>query len=299
MIRRTRIETKINHERWLVSYSDFITLLFAFFVVMYSVSQVSESKYRILSETLQSAFSPQNQAAQQNNNAMPVELASIDWLQQNLNAALENLIIAGDVSLWGNEDWVEIELNANLLFESGSAQPNREAREIFSDVADVLAPFENAVQVSGHTDNIPISTERFASNWELSAARAVAVVNLLAYDGILPERLSATGYGEYQPLADNQTAEGRARNRRVVLRVARSKAETPRAGTAAIAAQSTTGNSVAQSSIQGESDSGEVPPRAADVRENAPIKPIKLENGGLLFTSDPDLPRRNAPVSRE
>ncbi|SMF36628.1 chemotaxis protein MotB [Alteromonadaceae bacterium Bs31] len=287
--RRVSIETKTNHERWLVSYSDFITLLFAFFVVMYSVSQVNEEKYRVLSETFQSAFS------QQANQAEPAkeagEIASLQQLETELTAVLQGLIEQGSISVWGNEDWVEIEINSNVLFDSASADPSSQAQQVFSEVADVLAPFENAVAVSGHTDNIPIRNSRFASNWELSSARAVAVVKLLAYGGVGPARLSAIGYGEYQALADNSTEQGRAENRRVVLRVAKDKAAVPREGAVELMAQA--GQQALEEPVPGEQGSPAIQPSVPqqdDIQENVvpeeAIEPIKLPNGGLLFTSD-------------
>lgn len=280
MRRRSPIETKINHERWLVSYSDFITLLFAFFVVMYSVSQVSESKYRVLSETLQSAFKkPQTEPVLGTPN-----VATVQQLESELTEVLQGLLGDGVQSIRGNESWVEIEINANVLFDSASAEPSAEAKRIFSDVADVLAPADNAVAVSGHTDNIPIRNARYTSNWELSSARAVAVVNLLAYGGVRPERLSAIGYGEYQPIAKNTTAEGRAQNRRVVLRVARSQVAAPRAG-----AEEIVGVAPVLASEPAVADPIEEPSPGTSVtvlQENA-VAPIKLPNGGLLFTNDP------------
>lgn len=287
MIRRPSIETKINHERWLVSYSDFITLLFAFFVVMYSVSQVSESKYKMLSDTLEKTFSPtaQNPASeivQQPDKAIP-NVAAPAVLTEELEAAFSGPISAGSVTLSGNEDWVELAVNSELLFESGSARPGAEAVKIFSDVADILAPFDNAVAVAGHTDNVPISTAEFQNNWQLSSARAVAVVNLLAYSGVHPSRLSAIGYGEYRPVADNNTADGRAANRRVVLRVARD-----------IVPQTPLSPEQAVISVSNEQTSPEVIPEALpgdELPADGAIKPIKLKNGGILFTSDPDLPQ--------
>ncbi|WP_045860399.1 flagellar motor protein MotB [Teredinibacter purpureus] len=299
MRRRSTIATKTNHERWLVSYSDFITLLFAFFVVMYSVSHVSESKYKVLSETLQSAFSQPVQSLA----AAPVEivengdsLAALSSLEKSLSALLEGAIAKGSVSVWGNEDWVEIEVSSALLFNSGDAAPSQEARQIFADVAEVLSPFANAVAVSGHTDDIPIRNTRFDSNWELSSARAVAVVNLLAVEGVDPTRLSAIGYGEYQPIGDNATPEGRNQNRRVVLRVARSKAQAPREGADTI--MSNAGERVSNTqdilpspelvnALEGNPESDIAP---NDIQqEDLPIntvEPIQLPSGGLLFTSD-------------
>ena len=117
--------------------------------------------------------------------------------------------------------WIEIELSSSLLFPSGDALPNDQAFQLIDKVAGILAPFDNPVHVEGFTDNLPISTDKFPTNWELSAARAGSVVRMLAAQGVNPSRLAAVGYGEFQPVADNATAEGRARNRRVVLVVSR------------------------------------------------------------------------------
>jgi len=276
--RRASIETKINHERWLVSYADFITLLFAFFVVMYSVSQVNENKYRRLSHTLQAAFKQDSVEVAESNLR---ELADLDELKQSFQQALASSALEGEIKIGGNEDWVELELNANVLFASGSAEPSDEARQVFSDVANILEPFENAVAVAGHTDNVPIRNARYENNWELSAARAVAVVNLLAYDGVDPKQLSAIGYGEFQPIADNSTEAGRASNRRVVLRVARERAELPQQGAEMVMSEA----GVAPD--EAETGNSETPSELPVEELESAIKPITLPNGGLLFTSDP------------
>jgi len=307
LIRRVPIETKINHERWLVSYSDFITLLFAFFVVMYSVSQVSEAKYKELSITLSKAFEgsanvaansspesalPESESAEQQINSSPQnELADLSQVQKEMETALEGLVQQSRVVLSGNEDWVEIEINSNLIFSSAEAELSDEAKTIFTDIADVLAPYENAVEVSGHTDDIPISNSSFANNWELSSARAVSVVNWLAYNGVKPERLSAVGYGEYRPIADNTTENGRAANRRVVLRVARDRAEQPKQQAQALMENDGTPTSVGEETLTEKviDQSPETTPSESDTK----IEPIKLENGGLLFTNDPNSPRNN------
>ena len=122
---------------------------------------------------------------------------------------------------------MEIQLNASILFDTGDAEPSLQAESIFSDVAKILKDFDNPVQVEGFTDNVPIRNVQFPSNWELSAARAAAVVKLLQRGEVNPDRLSAVGYGEHQPLADNATAEGRAINRRVALMIARERVERP------------------------------------------------------------------------
>lgn len=294
MIRRDPIETKINHERWLVSYADFITLLFAFFVVMYSVSQVNEAKYKQLANTLTKTFAGAqtnttgNEQTEELYNAPEQNLGELSDLQQQLDTTLQGLVQQSRVSLSGNEDWVEIDINASLIFASGEAELSKEAQHIFSRIADVLGPYENAVEVSGHTDDVPISNAEFANNWELSSARAVAVVNWLAYNGIKPERLAAVGYGEYRPVADNATAEGKAANRRVVLRVARERAEQPKQQVQNVL----TGAEVStEQQTPAQVETEELPPENASIENTPKIEPIKLENGGLLFTNDPDTPR--------
>ncbi|MCQ4263673.1 flagellar motor protein MotD [Stutzerimonas stutzeri] len=244
MARRRPPEEHENHERWLVSYADFITLLFAFFVVMYSISSVNEGKYKILSDSLVGVFSqadrsvkpipigeerprttepdvslvddPSGQSTPGNPTLDPLEL-----IAQSMRETFGELIANEQLTVRGNELWIEIELNSSLLFPSGDALPNDQAFLLIDKVAGILAPFDNPIHVEGFTDNLPISTDKFPTNWELSAARAGSVVRMLAAQGVNPSRLAAVGYGEFQPVADNSTAEGRARNRRVILVVSR------------------------------------------------------------------------------
>ncbi|AGI23694.1 flagellar motor protein MotD [Pseudomonas sp. MT3] len=242
MPRRRRHEEHENHERWLVSYADFITLLFAFFVVMYSISSINEGKYKILSETLTGVFNqadrsvrpipigeerPRTQQPDQSLNEPQDEgqaQGSPDTLQQissSMREAFGELIKSDQVSVRGNEFWIEITLNSSLLFPSGDAIPNDTAFGIIEKVARILAPYRNPVHVEGFTDNVPIHNAQYPTNWELSAARAASIVRMLAQDGLDAGRLAAVGYGEFQPVADNATADGRARNRRVVLVISR------------------------------------------------------------------------------
>ena len=236
MSRRKRHEDPENHERWLVSYADFITLLFAFFVVMYSISSLNEGKYQQLSQSLEGIFK-QDQATQVipigdeparaivsppiGSGAGAATTPVLETITQRLQEALQSEINSGQLKLHGNETWLEIELNSNLLFLSGDALPNNSAFALIESIAHILAPYQNPVRVEGYTDNQPISTALYPSNWELSAARAACVVRMLATYGLNPRQLSAVGYGEFQPVADNSTPEGRASNRRVVLAVSR------------------------------------------------------------------------------
>ncbi|WP_068830750.1 flagellar motor protein MotD [Pseudomonas sp. BMS12] len=243
MARRRNHEEHENHERWLVSYADFITLLFAFFVVMYSISSINEGKYKVLSESLVGVFSeperaikpipigdekprttePDRSMIEDNPNSSTSAEPSdpLEEIASSMRDAFGDLIASEQLTVRGNELWVEIELNSSLLFPSGDAIPNETAFILIEKVARILAPYENPVHVEGFTDNLPINTAQFPSNWELSAARAASIVRMLALDGVSEGRLAAVGYGEFQPVADNATAEGRARNRRVVLVISR------------------------------------------------------------------------------
>ncbi len=252
MARRKKHEEHENHERWLVSYADFITLLFAFFVVMYSISAVNEGKYRVLSQTLKAVFSEparsenpiqigeisrgvgeessspgeplepeyQIELPEVPNQPPPTnaeDVKTINDLSQQFSTALSDLIASEDVSIKQGDDWLELEIKSRVLFESGEARLERAAVPIIGEIADILQSSANPIQVEGFTDNNPINTPRFPSNWELSAARAASVVHLLDRYGVQPQRMSASGFGEHRPIADNSTEEGRQKNRRVVL----------------------------------------------------------------------------------
>ena len=245
MARRRYTEEPVNHERWLVSYADFITLLFAFFVVMYSISSINEGKYKVISEALIGVFTDSDRALkpipigderpQTVTPAMPlvkdseqldagIAQAADDPLKRiadDISAAFGDLLSANQMTIRGNELWVEIELNSSLLFGSGDAMPSDIAFNIIDKVAAILKPFDNPIHVEGFTDDLPIRTAQYPTNWELSSARSASIVRMLAMQGVNPQRLASVGYGEFQRVANNATAEGRARNRRVVLVVSR------------------------------------------------------------------------------
>ena len=134
-----------------------------------------------------------------------------------LQAYLAELIKADMVNLRSNSMWLEVEIKNNVLFESGSAILNKEALEPLEQIAEVLREIPNRIQVEGFTDTKPISNSIYPSNWELSAARAASVVNFMAKSGVRPERMSAVGYGQFQPIADNNSEQGRIQNRRVIM----------------------------------------------------------------------------------
>ena len=242
--RRREPEEHVNHERWLVSYADFITLLFAFFVVMYSISSINEGKYKVISQALIGVFNDADHSlkpipigeerpktvtpAQPLVNDSDETSAGVGGtadplksIASDISAAFGDLISSNQMTVRGNELWVEIELNSSLLFASADAMPSDQAFTIIDKVAAILKPFENPIHVEGFTDNFPISTAQYPTNWELSSARAASIVRMLAMQGVNPSRLASVGYGEFQPVANNATVEGRSRNRRVVLVVSR------------------------------------------------------------------------------
>lgn len=244
MARRRRPEEHENHERWLVSYADFITLLFAFFVVMYSISSVNEGKYKVLSHALVGVFNDPDRSvkpipigdeqpltvrpaeplvndSEQTEAAIGQANDPLQTIADNVRDAFGDLIKSDQLTVRGNELWIEIELKSSLLFGSGDAMPSDMAFTIVEKVARILKPFDNPVHIEGFTDNQPIRTAQYPTNWELSTARAASIVRMLATEGIDPRRMAAVGYGEFQPVASNDTVEGRGRNRRVVLVISR------------------------------------------------------------------------------
>jgi len=246
MARRKHEEEHENHERWMVSYADFITLLFAFFVVMYAISSVNEGKYRVLSDSLVQAFRsttdqrgtvlatttvtagrplPSVVAAQPQKVAPEVEAKRQAYRNKMRNMAedimrvLAPLVQGGQVRVTEGANGISIEINASALFNPGEAVLGPDAVRALRAVAEVIAAGDFPIKVEGHTDNVPISTALFPSNWELSASRASSVVRLFVDAGVAPSRLTAAGYADQRPVAANSTPENRARNRRVTILV--------------------------------------------------------------------------------
>ena len=230
MTRRRYEEEHDNHERWLVSYADFITLLFAFFVVMYAISSVNEGKYRVLSNALVGAFrsvpvagpseapmlaAPRLDTQRRHSEALRHEREHMTRMARDILKALAPLVDQGKVSVTQSPRGVRVEINASVLFAPGDAKLSEQTNQVMRAVAEVLKEDNHAIQVEGHTDNIPIRNSAFASNWDLSAVRAAGVVRLFAENGVAEKRLTAVGRGATQPVADNGTPEGRLRNRRV------------------------------------------------------------------------------------
>ncbi|MBB1125784.1 flagellar motor protein MotD [Thiospirillum jenense] len=271
---RKRHEDHPNHEAWAIPYADLLTLLLAFFVVMYAISAVDAGKYRVMSNSLLEAFGVQVQTDvieagdpsispdvivddKTKRTLMPMEIerrATEFWhlnkptdvdsqttellaegsmeeqlvdregirlaiadIADEIEDSLSTLIEDDVIKVHRESYWLEIEINTNLLFPSGSAVIAEAARPVLVEVAHILANRPLRIHVEGHTDDVPISSSVFPSNWELSSGRAASVVHLFAENGINPRYMVAMGYGEFQPVANNTDAEGRARNRRVAV----------------------------------------------------------------------------------
>lgn len=291
MSRKHRHEEHLNHEAWAIPYADLITLLLAFFVVMYSLSQINEAKYRVLAESINEAFNgtgkviePVSPAAPAREvplpdkaraaNATPIALikvpvaprhlpvpghegaaaepsqgsdeqmaslsagpgknvatvagseatpgndvqtANLKTISSDVSKALQPWVDAKQVVIRKTKLWLEIEIRTDVLFPSGVAQLNDSARKVLDDVAGVLSRFPNPIRVEGYTDDRPINTRRFPSNWELSAARAGSVARLFGERGVDPSHIGIFGWGEYHPVASNDTPDGRNRNRRIAI----------------------------------------------------------------------------------
>ena len=239
MARKRYAEEPEQSDRWLVSYADFITLLFAFFVVMYAMSSVQEQKVHQLSTSIGLALGkkvplaiapkaspssaepdllPQSVARRVKSSAQR-EHSQMKGIAQALDERLAALVKQGKVRVTRSNHGINIEINAAILFAPADARLNPASVAALESIAEVLRAHPNAIEVEGHSDNQAIGTAAYPSNWELSAARASRVVRLLAISGIEEARLIAIGHGANHPVASNDTAQGRLRNRRVEIQV--------------------------------------------------------------------------------
>jgi len=246
MARKRFQEEHENHERWLVSYADFITLLFAFFVVMYAISSVNEGKYRVLSNSLTGAFgNTVNAPPRSGSDSQPVvQLQPLPLIRKpaeayrrdreqlanvtrDMLAALDPLVQDGKVTVMQTAKGVTIDMNAGVLFAVGDATLAPQSVQVLRAISAVLRVDNHQVQIEGHTDNLPIHNPAFPSNWELSAMRASTVARLLTENGVDERRITAIGQGAKMPVGDNATPDGRAKNRRVTVNVLATLAPPP------------------------------------------------------------------------
>jgi chemotaxis protein MotB len=236
MARKKKHEEHVNHERWLVSYADFITLLFAFFVTLYAISQVDAKKLGKLVESMQSAFdtrvfdagSPKlalsdgvAKGVEQQKLVEPISppasvAPSLEALQTNIQTKLVRAKFVDRVRMVQEKRGLIISLTEAGFFDPGESTLKESGERVVDMIAETLMANPFHFRIEGHTDSIPIHTARFPSNWELSTARATFILSYLTnHFAFEPTRLSVAGYGEHRPIAPNTTAEGRAMNRRV------------------------------------------------------------------------------------
>jgi chemotaxis protein MotB len=259
--RRPREEEHVNHEAWAIPYADLLTLLLAFFVVMYAISSLNTGKYRVLADALSVAFkggtvaedigpmrpsgvsgltvldavhgrdygapaarNDQGAPAARNatgiaRTARPLPLLQADAVAMRVARATVPQVMRDQITVRRHSFWVEVEIRNDVLFPSGSAQLNPEAEKVMAQLALTLRGFGNPIRVEGHTDDVPIEGGMYRDNWDLSAARAAAVVRVLVVNGVDPGRLAVLGFGEHRPARANDSPEGRSANRRVLLAI--------------------------------------------------------------------------------
>lgn len=257
--RRHQHIEKEQLDRWLVSYADYMTLMFALFVVLYAMSIVKEEEYSVLADSLTKMFDKprHNQTGVSGESVLPIPATQSEFdlhgssldktkgpslvadatelsdvterqlgsplqsVEAQLTEALANLLEQGLAKVQQDENWLTIELNSGLLFASGSATATQSARTLLKEISDVINPISNFIRIRGYTDNQPINNELFSSNWELSVARATSVLRMLEQLGTEPQRMAIEGYGQYYPFTSNDNPQGRAQNRKVVIAISR------------------------------------------------------------------------------
>lgn len=292
-MRRDFLEDESNPERWMISYADFITLLFAFFVVMYAISSVNDEKYRVLSDTLAQAFDVDLSSPEPIQIGEPLQAASphvVDipdtegWADDEYGDTFMRDVADHTTPLGGfaatqgvavevNNEWLEINLGAAVLFLPGQARLSSRAQASLLPLIDILRQSENPVTIEGYTDNIPPAGGRYRSNWELSGARASAIASYLVAQGVRRERIAAIGYGENHPVETNATPIGRSANRRVAVIVARS------------ATLARNRNALGANAL-GDAAKGDSRAVVSQLRDNATATPLsrRTADGGLIFS---------------
>jgi len=307
-----------NVDRWLVSYADYMTLLFALFVVLYAMAIIKEKKFESVTESIGRVFQADKQQPKERghgNDILPVnsnktekrlygdgiletagtqlvtakpQLSNIDKndvgtnlssLEKKLNTALFDIVETGYATLQIDGDWLEIELNSALLFPSGSASPTNAAKSIINVIYSVIDKDNNYIRIRGYTDNKPIHNEIFSSNWQLSVVRATSILNLLQGLSINPARMAIEGYGQYSAKNDNTTEQQRAENRRVVIAI--SKYGLPKVSTVKDKLKKTINKQQSESNSEPDNQ----------------IKVYHLKNGGLRITTRNDETLKKAQIN--
>ncbi|MBC2581251.1 flagellar motor protein MotB [Clostridium sp. DJ247] len=237
-MKKKREEGHMNHERWLLSYSDFMTLLMILFVVLYAMSNVDKVKFKQLSQSLSIAMgggksviavqdgvdTTQDMKSSETELQQVQEEQKLEQLKKQVDSYLDKSGMKGSVSTQIDERGLVVSLNDTLFFDTGKAEIKPEWQKKLIELGKILNQLNNYMRIEGHTDNVPIRNGEFGSNWQLSSVRAANVTQfLIDNSNIPPQKMSAVGYGEYRSILDNSTEEGRARNRRVDIIIVNSK----------------------------------------------------------------------------
>lgn len=314
---------KSDAERWLVSYADYMTLLFALFVVLYSMSTMEREQFKKLQDTISKVFvetTEKKETGIQGQSVQPdiypqsdfelygsgveeatgpslladnPKLEQIDstklgspllGIQKDMNRALRSLVESGVAEVTLDEDWLTIELSSGMLFSSGSARTNSSASAVMTELTAILKQTNNFIRVRGYTDSVPISTEQFPSNWELSVTRAASIVRLLEELGVAPQRMAIEGYGQHSPFAENSTAQGRSQNRKVVIALSKYAYEPVAVEPPKPAELETELDQAAEEAAQ---------------QEQNKIRVIRLPHGGIRITTRPPEPGEEEPPSEQ
>lgn len=307
-----------NVHRWLVSYADYMTLLFALFVVLYAMAMVNEEPFETITESFGMVFQASKEKTKNSGHGDDILMvntsktnknlygnglldvagsellereqslsnisdaqvgSNLTSLEEELHTALYELVEAGYAQLQIDGDWLEIELNSGLLFPSGSSSATNSAKNILAVIYDVIGKASNFVRIRGYTDNQAIDNEVFSSNWELSVYRATAILRLLERLNLDPARMAIEGYGQYYPNADNTTKEGRAQNRRVVIAISKFGLEKSNLLNAP---------SISLDDVAAITDIAPQTDKTLNTKEGGlenNIKIIRLKNGGIRITT--------------
>ncbi|GAB58385.1 flagellar motor protein MotB [Rheinheimera nanhaiensis] len=317
MYRHKKQHQQIEQEqldRWLVSYADYMTLMFALFVVLYAMSIIKEEEYSVLADSLTKLFekpaqsgtgvpgksvltvpAPQSElelhGSSLDSAKGPTLLADatrlsevserqlgspLQSVEQQLTRALANLLEQGLAKLQQDDNWLSIELSSGLLFASGSASTTSSAQTLLAEITRIINPINNYIRIRGYTDDQPINNELFASNWELSVSRATSVLRLLERLGTAPERMAIEGYGQYYPFTSNDSAQGRAANRKVVIAISRYGYLAP--DTASVSQDDAAASAALQQQLEQVS------------QQDGSIRVIALPGGGIRITTREDNP---------
>ncbi len=312
-------------DRWLVSYADYMTLMFALFVVLYAMATIKEEQYTVLADSLTRIFDKPSESGSgvqgQSVQTIPApqsefdldgtslqQAAGPDWVadarqlsdirqqklgsplqsvEQQLTQALANLLQQGVAKLQQDENWLTIELSSGLLFASGSATTTPSARVLLSEITRIIAPITNFIRVRGYTDDQPINNELFASNWELSVSRATSVLRLLEQLNVAPQRLAIEGYGQYYPFVANDTVQGRSENRKVVIAISRYGYHNEVVEKVAPSAEDIKQTEALQQQLEQVS------------QQDGTIRVIALPGGGIRITTRADNPDAEKPEQQE